>query len=85
MNVVEVDMTLLREVDTLANDVVATVLNTDYPTFIIHFYPIAHGNRISGADTLQTEVTLYLTIKQLAIVRLNGVPTACILNDKSLH
>ena len=78
-------MTLFREVDTFANDVVATVFNADNPTFIIHLDPVANSHRIGATDTFQTEVTLYLTIKQLAIVCANGVPTACILNYKTLQ
>ena len=48
-------------------------------------HPVAHCHRISTADALQTEITLYLTINQLAIVCTDGVPAACILNDESLH
>ena len=47
--------------------------------------PVAYGYGIRAADALQAEVTLDLTINQLAIVRKDGVPAACILNDKSLH
>ena len=79
------DMTLLRQVDTLADNIVTTILDVHNPSFLIHLYPVAHSHRIGRTDTLQAEVTLHLTIKQLAIVRSNGVPTACIFNDESFQ
>ena len=79
------DMALLREVDTLANDVVAAILDSHNPSFLVNLHPVAHSHGIGGADAFQAEVTLYLTVKQLVIVRTNGVPTACILNDKSFQ
>ena len=78
------DMTLLGEVDALADDVVAAVLDRRDKA-PIKLYPVAHGHRVSRANALQSEITLYLTIKQLAIVCLDGVPTACVLYDKTLH
>ena len=82
-------MTLLGEVDTLADDIVTAVFNLrnqSRPLIVRYYlYPIAHCHRIGTADALQTEIALNLTINQLAIVRSNGVPAACILNDESLH
>ena len=78
-------MTLLREVDTLTDNIVTTILDAGDPAFFVYLYPVAYSHGIGSTDTLQTEVTLYLTIKQLAIVRSNGVPTACILYDESFQ
>jgi len=47
----------------------------------LYAYTIAHCHRIGAADALEAKVTLHLTIKKLAIVRADGVPTSCILND----
>jgi hypothetical protein len=41
---------------------------------------VTHGHGVGAPNALQPEITLYLTIKQLAIVRADGVPTACILH-----
>ena len=83
------DMTLFGKVDTLADDIVPTVLNVSNKgcTFGIchNSDPITHSNRIRAADAFQTEIPLDLTINQLAIVRQDGVPAACILNDESLQ
>ena len=86
------DVTLLGEVDALADDVVAAILNLGDEGDPLAASsrrddddPVAYGYGIRAADALQAEVTLDLTINQLAIVRKDGVPTACILNDKSLH
>ena len=46
---------------------------------------VAKANQLletgTKADAFEAEVALDLTINQLAIVRENGVPAACILND----
>ena len=46
---------------------------------------ITHSNRIRAANASQTEISLDLTINQLAIVRQDGVPAACILYDESFQ
>ena len=73
-------MTLLGEVDALANDVVAAILDFGDPILVVHRNTVAHGHRIRRANSLDAEIALYLTIKQLAIVRQNGVPATSILN-----
>ena len=42
---------------------------------------VTAGFGVGGADALEAEVALDLTINQLAIVGEDGVPAACILND----
>jgi len=78
------DMALLGEVDALADDVVAAILDRRDKA-PIKLYPVAHGHRVSRANALQSEISLYLTIKQLAIVCLDGVPTACVFYDKTFQ
>ena len=75
------DVALLREVDGLTNDVVATILDFRNPILVVHRDAVAYGHRIRRADSLDAEIALYLTIKQLAIVRQDGVPATSILND----
>ena len=74
-------MALLGEVDAFANDIVLAVLNLRNPVAFTHSDAIAHGHWIGRADSLDAEITLHLTIKELAIVRQDGVPASCILND----
>jgi hypothetical protein len=82
-------MTLLGEVDTLADDIVATVLylgNKGSPLPVLsggrgEAYPVAYCNRICAPYATQTEITLDLTINKLAIVRTDGVPASSILNN----
>ena len=78
-------MALLGEVDTFADDVVATIFDFRYPTAVTHTDAVAYCHRIGGAYSFDTEIALHLTIKELAIVRQNGVPASCILNDKSFQ
>ena len=78
------DMTLFGEVLRLADDVVTAVFDLGDETFG-HANPVTHGYRVGGADTLQSEVTFYFTVNQLAIVCQNGVPAACIPNDQSFQ
>ena len=79
------DMALLGEVDAFADDVVLAVGNLRDPAFFIHSDPVANSNGVSGADSLDTEIALHLTIKELAIVRQNGVPASGILNNKTFQ
>ena len=83
------DMTLFGEVDAFADDIVPTVLyvsNEGCSFGIRHDRdPVAHSNRVRAANPLQPEVSLDLTINQLAIVRQDGVPAASILNDESFQ
>ena len=80
-------MALLRKVDTFANDVIAPVFYLSYKgrTFRIknQRHSIAYSYRIGTSDTFQSEVSLYLWLNQLAIVRTDGVPAACVLYDES--
>ncbi len=78
------DMTLLGEVLRLADDVVTPVFDLDDES-LGDDHPVADGDGVGGADTLQPEVTFDLTINQLAIVGKNGVPAACIPNDQSFQ
>ena len=73
-------MALLGKVDALADDVVTAILNLGDPA-IIHHHTITHCHGVRAPNAFDAEVTLHLTIKQLAIVHKDGVPTACILND----
>ena len=57
------DVALFREVDALADDVVATIGNLGNPPFIVDGDTVPDGNRISRADSLDAEIALYLTIK----------------------
>ena len=75
------DMTLLGEVDALADNVVATVIDVGNPTFGINSHTVAYGYGIGTPDAFDTEITLDLTIKELAIVGKDGVPATCILYD----
>ena len=79
------DVTLLGEVDGLADDIVLTILYLRNPAFVVDGDMVAHGHRISGADSLDAEIALHLTIKELAIVRQDSVPASCILNNETFH
>ena len=46
---------------------------------------IADGHGIGAPDATQAEVTLYFTLNKLAIVRPDGVPASCILDDETFH
>ena len=74
-------MALLGEVDALSDDVVAAILNLSNPIALSYRDAIAYSDRIGRANSLDAEIALHLTIKELAIVRQNGVPASCILND----
>ena len=79
------DVALLGEIDALADDVVTAVVDVDDPTFVIDRHTVADGHRVRAPYAFDTEITLYLTIKKLAIVRKDGVPASSVLNDKSFH
>ena len=79
------DMALLGEVDALADNVVATVVDVGNPTFGINSHTVAYGYGIGAPDAFDTEITLDLTIKELAIVGKDGVPAPCILYNKSFQ
>ena len=76
-------MALLGEVDTFSDDVVTTVFNFYYET-IANLNPIAYGYGIRAPYATQAEIAFYFTINKLAIVRADGVPASCILDDESL-
>ena len=79
------DVALLRQVDAFADDVVLAVVYFCNPIAVTHSNPITYSNRIRGANSLDAKIALYLTIKELAIVRQDGVPASSILNDESVH
>ena len=88
------DMTLLREVDALPDNVVAAVFNLSNEGYSLltssgggrrKHHTIAYGYRVCASDTSQTEISLDLRINQLAIVRQDGVPAACVLDDESFQ
>ena len=83
------DMTLLGEVDALADDIVAAILNLgdEGCTLLVgdNLNTITHSNRVGATDTLQAKVALHLTIKKLVIVCEDGVPAACVLNDETFQ
>ncbi len=56
-------MTLLGEVDALADNVVATVLDFRYPATVAHTDAVAYCHRIGRAYSLDAEIALHLTIK----------------------
>ena len=84
-------MALLGEVDALADNVVAAILNlgdegSPFPVLPRgggDADPVAYGHRIRAPYATQTEITLDLTINKLAIVRTDDVPASCILNDET--
>ena len=76
------DMALFSEVDALADDVVAAVLNL-HNKIIANLNSVAYGHRIRAPYATQTEIAFYFTINKLAIVRADGVPASCILNDET--
>ena len=83
------DMALLREINTLANNVIASVTDVgDEGCALLvgdNRHTITDGDRVSATDTFQAKVALHLTIKKLAIVREDGVPASCIFNDEAVH
>ena len=74
------DVALFGEVDALADDVVTAGFDIG-DKIIRNRDPVTDRDGVGGADALEAEVALDLTINQLAIVREDGVPAACILND----
>jgi hypothetical protein len=76
------DMTLLGEILRLTDDIVLTIINlcNKGSTLLIGYYcnTITYSHRISTADALKTEITLYLGFNQLAIVSADGIPAPCI-------
>ena len=90
-------MALLRQVDALADDVVAAVVDVDNPSSLLSplstlLFPlssllsldshaVADSHGVGAPYAFDTEVALNLTVKQLAIVHADGVPAACILDD----
>ena len=79
------DMALLGEIDALADDVVAAVVDVDDPPFVIDRDSVANGHGIRAPYAFDTEVALDLTIKELAIVGEDGVPATCIFYDKTVQ
>ena len=57
------NVTLLGEVDALADDVVATVLDFRYPATVTDTDAVAHCYGIGRAYSLDAEIALHLTIK----------------------
>ena len=76
-------MTLLRQVDALADDVVAAVVDVDNPPTLLSLdrHTVADSHGVGAPYAFDAEVALNLAVKQLAIVRADGVPAACILDD----
>ena len=61
-------MALFGEVDALTDDIIAAVFNSHNPIALTYHYPVAYGHRIGGANSLDAEIALYLTLKELAII-----------------
>ena len=82
-------MTLLAEIRRLANDIVLPVRNCRDKRSILLVYQdldmVTHSYRIGAADAFEPKISLDLTLDNLSIIRLDGVPATCILNDKSFH
>ena len=78
-------MALLGKVRRLAYDIIASILYlADKGCSLLvgnQLHPVTHSHRIGAADALQAEVTFYLALYQLALVGLDGIPTARILDD----
>ena len=85
VNVSRKDMALLGKVRRLAYDIIASILYlADKGRSLLvgnQLHPVTHSHRIGAADALQAEVTFYLALYQLALVGLDGIPTARILDD----
>jgi hypothetical protein len=86
------DMTLLREIDALADNIIPSVLNlcNEHPSRWSplpfgeaqgEVYPVSHSDGVRAANAFQTEIPFDFTIKQLVIVRQDGVPATSILNN----
>lgn len=80
------DVALFREVRSLTDDVVAAVeyINNKCSLAIgawRYLYPITNCHGVGATNALEAKVALHFTRKQLALVRLNDVPTACISNN----
>jgi hypothetical protein len=86
-------MALLGEINALADDVVPAVVNggdksplqTSPRGGFCDSDAVADGDGIGATNTLQAEVSLHLTVDELAIVRQDGVPASRILYDKALQ
>jgi hypothetical protein len=76
---------LLREVNTLTDDIVLAILYLRNPAFVVNCNTVTYGHRIRRANSLDAEIALHLTIKELAIVCEDGVPASSILNDETFH
>ena len=83
------DMTLLAEIRRFTDDIVSAVFDgrDEGGAFLVgdKLHIVTHSHRICTADALQSEIAFYFTFNQLAIVGLDGVPAACILNNESSH
>jgi hypothetical protein len=74
------DMTLFGEVLRLPDNIIATIFDIGDES-ICHRHTIYHRHRVGGADAIEAKVTFNFTINQLAIVRADGVPAACVFDD----
>ena len=84
------DMTLFGKIGSLTDNVVLTIENLRYECILlsslnINHNPVTHSYRIGTADTLQSEITFDFAVDSLPVIRKDGVPRPCILNDQPLH
>ena len=74
------DVTLLREVGRLADDVVAAVADGGNESrslgVLDYLHAVADGHGIGAPDAFQPEVSLYLAVHHPPVIRLDGVPAS---------
>lgn len=82
------DTALLREVRSLADDVVLAfvdICDERRPLLVAYDgYEVADGDRIGAADAFEPEVAFYLTFHGRTLVGLHGVPASGVLDDKAV-
>ena len=84
------DVALLGEVGSLAYDVVLALLDALDETggavgLQTDVDDVANSNWVGASYALQSEIALYLTIKKLATIRADSVPTSCVTYDNTRH
>ena len=83
------DVALLGEVGSLADDIIATLVNlgnkSRLAVVLLDGYAIAHGNGVGGADASQAKVALHLAFYDATVVGAHLVKIACVLDYDSVH
>ena len=77
-------MTLLGEIGRLANDIIATVIDSrdESRALLIgdELHVVAHRNGVCTAYALQSEVALYLALDDRPVISLYGIPATGVLD-----